>query len=265
MNDGLTRDAYLGGRLTLWQPARGYRAGIDPVLLAAACPAGPGESVLELGCGVGTAALCLAVRVEGLRIVGLERQPDIAEIARRNAIDCDLPLEVITCDLQAAPPHVRQRSFDHVIANPPYFRRDESHASGHAQREAAMGEETPLSAWLSVASRRLAPRGWLTLIHRAERLSDILGGLAGLGSVEVQPLAPREGREARLVIVRARKGGRAPLRLHAPLVLHKGSHHVTDGDDYTPAVSAVLRQAIALPGFGAAPYKADTKPFKGLM
>ena len=53
----LTRDAFLGGRLYLWQPRTGYRAGVDPVLLAASVPARRGESVLDLGCGVGTAAL----------------------------------------------------------------------------------------------------------------------------------------------------------------------------------------------------------------
>ncbi|WP_068108924.1 tRNA1(Val) (adenine(37)-N6)-methyltransferase [Tropicimonas marinistellae] len=250
--EALTRDDYLGGRLSLWQPARGYRAGIDPVLLAAACPAAPGQSVLELGCGVGTASLCLATRVQELRVVGLERQPEIADLARRNAAETGLPLHVETCDLTSIPTEIRQQRFDHVIANPPYFQRWQSHASPHTAREAAMGEETPLDVWLDVAGRRLAPKGWLTMIHRADRLDQILRGLSGLGSIQLQPLSPRQGRDARLILLRARKGARAPLRLHAPLVVHAGDRHLRDGDDYTPEISSVLRNGNALPGFGAA-------------
>lgn len=252
MPETLTRDAFLGGKLSLWQPAQGYRAGVDAVLLASACPATPGEQVLELGCGVGTALLCLASRVPGLHLVGVERQPGIADIARRNASESDADAEIVTADLGALPDELRQRAFHHVIANPPYFRRDDSHASPHAAREAAMGEQTPLSTWLNVASRRLRPRGWLTLIQRAERLPDIIAGLSGLGSIAVQPLLPRTGRNTTLVLVRARKGGRAPFALHAPVVLHDGSRHLVDGEDYAPAISAVLRDGAAFPGFGGA-------------
>ncbi|MDV7144592.1 methyltransferase domain-containing protein [Tropicimonas sp. TH_r6] len=249
----LTRDRYLGGTLELWQPVDGYRAGIDPVLLAAACPAKPGQTVLELGCGIGTAALCLAARVPDLSLVGIERQPEIAALARRNVEDCGAPMEIVEGDLQHLPAALRQRSFDHVIANPPYFLRSESHASSHPSREAAMGEETPLHVWLEVAGKRLVPKGWLTMIHRAERLADLLAGLDGFGSVQILPLQPRTDRDASLVLLRARKGGRAALRLHAPLLLHRGRMHEFDGDDYTETVSSVLRRGAALPGFGDFP------------
>lgn len=249
----LTCDAYLGGRLALWQPAEGYRAGIDPVLLAAACPARSGESVLELGCGTGTASLCLAARVADLALTGIERQPEVAALARRNAAENRIPMTVIEADLAHLPAGLRQGSFDHVIANPPYFRRDISHPSRHAAREAAMGEETPLATWVDVAARRLVPGGWFTLIQRPERLDGILGALRDLGSVQIQPLAPRAGRDAKLILLRARKGGKAALRLHAPLILHEGQTHERDGDDYTDGLTSVLRGGTALPGFGAAP------------
>jgi tRNA1(Val) A37 N6-methylase TrmN6 len=250
MGETLSQDAFLGGRLFLWQPTSGYRAGVDPVLLAAACPARSGESVLELGCGVGTASLCLGARVADLRLVGVERQASLADLARRNARDTGTEMEVVIGDLDQLPAELRQQSFDHVIANPPYFLRTESVASGHAGREAAMGEETPLHAWLAVAARRLVPKGWLTMIHRPERLADLIAGLGALGSVHIQPLQPRAGRDAALVLVRARKGGRAALRLHAPLVMHAGDHHLRDAEDYTSEIRAVLRDGAALPGFG---------------
>ena len=248
----LRRDGYLGGRLRLWQPARGYRAGTDAVLLAAACPACPGETVLELGCGVGTASLCLAARVPDRALTGIERQPGIAALARRNAAECAAPLAVLEADLARLPADIRQFRFDHVIANLPYFRRDISRASDHAAREAAMGEDTPLAVWIEVAARRLKPAGWFTMIQRSERLGEVLAMLRDLGSVQIQPLAPREGRDANLFLLRARKGGRAALRLHAPLILHHGERHEADGDDYSEAMTSVLREGAALPGFGAA-------------
>src|SRR5215471_10405578 len=78
-----TEDAILGGRVTLRQPRNGYRVGIDPIMLAAAAPAGA-ASALDLGCGVGAAALCLARRVAGITIAGLELQPTLAALAREN-------------------------------------------------------------------------------------------------------------------------------------------------------------------------------------
>lgn len=237
----LTRDAFLGGRLHLWQPRQGYRAGVDAVLLAAAVNARSGQSVLDLGCGVGAAALCLGARVPDLDLLGVERQPDYADLARRNG------LNVVTADLAHLPADLRQRSFDHVIANPPYFDRAASVASDHAAREGAMGEQTPLETWIDVAIRRLAPKGCLHIIHRAERLPELLSLVrTRLGALEMLPLAPRVGRKAELVILRARKSGRTPFVIHPPVVLHRGMRHERDGEDYTPEIQAVLRDAAPL-------------------
>lgn len=244
----LTQDAFLGGRIKAWQPRIGYRAGVDPVLLAASVPARSGQSVLELGCGVGVASLCLAARVPGLRITGIERQADYADLARRNAHDNSVDLTVVQGDLADLPRDVRQQSFDHVLANPPYFLRHASVSATDQGREGAMGEDTPLDTWISVAAKRLAPRGTATFIHRAERLDDLLAALQGrLGSVQVLPLSPRAGRDARLILLRARKDSRAPLRLHAPLVMHAGDRHESDAEDYTPVFTACLKAGQPLP------------------
>lgn len=239
---GITENAYLGGRLTIRQPARGYRAGVDPVLLAASVPAKSGDTVLELGCGVGTAALCLAARVPGLALTGIELQSAYAALARENATANALPLDVIEADLAALPTDLRQRQFTHVIANPPYFDRAAGSRATDTGRETAMGEDLPLELWVDTAARRLAPKGLATFIHRAERLPDLLAAMQSrLGSLECLPLQPRVGRAAKLVLVRGRKGGRAAFRLHAPILMHDGAKHEKDGDDYTPEISAVLR------------------------
>lgn len=249
LDSDLTRNNFLNGRVRLWQPRAGYRAGVDPVLLAAAVPAKPGQTVLELGCGAGAAILCVLARVSGVYGVGVELQTPYAELARRNADENDAQLEVIEADLSALPAELKQRQFEHVIANPPYYRAGAHSAAIDRGRRIALGEGTPLDSWFDTAARRLAPRGYLHMIQKADRLPDMMSGCTGrLGSVEVLPLAARMGRAAELVILRARKGGKAAFRLHAPLILHTGDRHEKDGESYTTQVSAVLRDGAALCG-----------------
>jgi tRNA1Val (adenine37-N6)-methyltransferase len=243
-----TSDAFLGGRVVLRQPRDGYRAATDPVYLAASCPARAGDHVLELGCGVGAAALCLAARVPGLHLVGVERQPDYAALARENAAVAGADLRIVEADLAGLPADLRQLQFDHVIANPPYFAAGDGSRAKDAGREAANREETPLALWVAVARARLRPGGWLTLIHLAERLPDCLGALAeGFGAVTVLPLQPRIGRAASRVVIRARRGARTPFTLLPPFLIHEGAAHGVDAPDYTVAAQAVLRQGAALP------------------
>lgn len=241
-----TRDAFLGGRLHVLQPRDGYRAATDPVFLAAACPARPGQSVLELGCGVGVASLCLAARVPGLRIIGVERQAEYADLARRNAVAVDLT--IVEADLSALPADLRQKSFDHVIANPPYFASDDGTAARDAGREAANRLETPLVDWITVARARLVPKGWLTLIQTTERLPECLAALQdGFGAITVLPMQPRVGRAVTRVVIRARKSARAPFRLLPPFLIHESAAHPGDAPDFTAKAEAVLRHAAPLP------------------
>lgn len=237
----LREDSFLNGRLRIWQPIRGYRSGADAVMLAAACPARPGDSVLELGCGAGVASLCLAWRVTSLRLTGLEQQSDYAHLARLNAKQNQLAISVVTGDLAAMPAALKAEIFDHVIANPPYF-----HAGPTATeygRAAARHEETPLPIWIDAGLRRLHPGGTITLVQRADRLDAILSALEGrAGGIAILPVAARTGREAGRVIVTARKGSRAALRLLAPFVMHRAPAHIGDCEDLSPNASAVLRE-----------------------
>lgn len=242
-----TRDAFLMGRVQLCQPVRGYRAGVDPVLLAAATPGEAGQSVLELGCGAGAASLCLNARVAGMEFVGVELQPYYADLARRNASENGVNMTVVEADIRKMPLEVRDRRFDHVIANPPYYLKDKSTAPDDRGRVVAVSGETPLDTWVDVASRRLGPRGYFTMIQKADRLLDILSALEGrLGSVRVRPIQARSGRAARLVIVQARKLGRADFVLEAPLRMHDGPRHERDGDSYSEKAMSILRHSRAL-------------------
>lgn len=248
---GVSEDRLLGGRLALLQPRAGFRAGSDAVLLAAAVPARAGESVLDLGCGVLAAGLCLALRVPGIELVGLEIQPAYAALARANAARNAVPALVVEGDLARPPPGVACRGFDHVLTNPPFL-ADPGTPAGDAGRDLARRETAPLARWLDAALRRLRPGGRLTLIQRTGRLDAALAALAGrAGDIVILPLAPRPGATARRVILSARKGARGPLRLAAPFVLHDGPAHDGDRDSYSAAAAAVLRGGAALVPQGA--------------
>lgn len=245
--DDLTRDAFLGGRVEIVQPKRGYRAGTDPVFLASAVPAVPGQSVLELGTGVGTALLCLSARVPGLSLSGLELQEEYAGLARQNAEAAGETIRIVTGDLRAMPRELTACRFDHVMMNPPYFPAAGRSPASDPGKEAARGEDAPLSEWIAAGLRRLAPKGQLTLIQNARRLPEILSSLnATAGTILVRPLAPRERRSASRVIVEARREGRS-FTLAPAKVIHEGAAHERDGESYAPEISAVLRDAAPWP------------------
>ncbi len=244
----LTQDGFLGGQLQILQPKAGYRAGVDPVFLAAAVNALPGQSVLELGCGAGQALLCLGARVDDLSLSGVELQTEYADLALQNAALNQIELDIYQANLIDLPEALKQRSFDHVIANPPYYLAGAHSPAADLGRRVALGEDTALVEWIKVAAKRLKPRGYLHMIQKADRLSDVLNACSGrLGALEVLPLAPRQGRMAELVILRARKEGRAAFRLHAPRIIHEGLRHEQDKEDLRPDIKAVLRKGAALP------------------
>lgn len=237
-------DGFLGGRLRIAQPVAGYRAGMDAVMLAAACPAGTGDTVLEVGCGAGVAALCLAARVPGVRVTGLEVQAEYAALARSNAEANQINLELHEGDLRAMPAALRERRFDYVIMNPPFFVGGTVAAGG---RGVARHEDATLDAWIASGLRRLRPGGWLVLIQRADRLSQVLSALDGpAGDLRVLPVAPRTGRAAGRVIVAARRGARGPLRLLAPFILHAEPVHQGDAEDLSQQAQDVLRHGGAI-------------------
>lgn len=245
--DALSDDKFLCGKLQLLQPIRGYRAATDPVLLAAACPAVAGQRVLDIGCGVGAAALCLGWRVPGLFLAGLEVQPDYADLARRNGQRNQIDLTVHEGDLRQMPKDLRTE-FDHVITNPPYY-PPAGTPSPVAGRAIAMQVDLSLGDWVEACVRRLAAGGYLTMICGADGLPDALRGLGQkMGAISVLPLAPRDGQPARRVIIQAQKGRKSPFRLLPSFILHKGQSHDGDRESYTPSADLVLRQGAAIFG-----------------
>jgi len=240
-----TLDGLLGGRVRLIQPRQGYRAAVDPVLLAAAVPARPGEAVLELGAGTGAAFLCLMARVADLAVTAVEIDAEAAGRARRNAALNAVAdrVQVVAADAFAGLPMLRGRHFAQVMMNPPYLEAGAADASPDpAKARATVEGRGGAGAWINLAARLAAPGGRLTLIHRADRLVALLAGLADsrFGAIEILPLWPRPGEAARRVVLRAVAGSRAPTTLSPGLMLHGPE------GGFTGAAEAILRDGAVL-------------------
>ncbi len=246
-----SEDAFLGGRLMIRQPKTGYRAGIDAVLLAAACPAvfGQSDRVLDCGAGVGTVGLCVAARVVDTQVTLLEREPPLADLARDNAERNGLAdrVDVVTGDIAARDraaeaPGLKAESFDHVLANPPFHTTGDGTSATDALKSAS--HEMPdgtLDDWARFAARMAKPGGTFTIIHKADALEDVLAAVSRrFGGLKILALHPRAGEPAIRVIVQGIKGSRAPLTILAGHVLHE------DGHAFTPLTASILKDGAGL-------------------
>ena len=228
-----TEDAILGGRLRIRQPARGYRVNVDTILLAAAVE--PGSRLLEAGCGVGAAALAVAVRTPGAHVVGVERDGEMAAFARENVAANAMGDRITIIEGDALDRAANWGVFDGVFVNPPFDMEGDGRAPAQVRRDSHIAEQ-PVNAWIVALADRLKGGAALTMIHRAAKLAEILAALEGrLGGVEILPVRPRLADPAKRVLVRARKGSRAPLVLLRGLDLHDSS-----GAKYTPEVDEIL-------------------------
>lgn len=239
----------LNKTIRLLQPVDGFRTSLDSVMLAAACPAQGGDHILDLGCGVGGAGLCVLRRVPGTKLTGIDIQADHIDLALRNAALNSMnsrtafhPQNILDyvklIKQENTPP-----AFDHVILNPPYL-EDGTHTPSPRPAKAAAHahqKEVSLQDWLDAGFYALKSGGSLTIIHRADQSDKIIQGLGKrFGALEIIPLWPRTGQEAKRVIIRARKDRKSPARLHPGLVLH------LENGDYTPEADAILRGGAAI-------------------
>tara|TARA_Y100001936_G_scaffold247882_1_gene294647 strand:+ start:3130 stop:3879 length:750 start_codon:yes stop_codon:yes gene_type:complete len=236
-----TEDTLLGGQVRLRQPKEGFRAAIDTVLLAAAVPAKSGQNVLELGVGSGGATLCLLHRVDGVNITGIDVNPTMVTLATNNVRLNSVSdrAEISIGDVAKKLPTEFDATFDHVMMNPPYLPEKTDHVSSNPDRALATKEAgANLKRWLKFGHDALRYKGYLTVIHRADRLDELIKSLShNFGGVTIQPLWPREGEEAKRIIVQTRKGVGTPARILPGVTIHR------DDGGYTDEAAAILKGA----------------------
>lgn len=224
----VTEDRLLDGAVTLLQPRQGHRAGMDAVVLAQAAGAREGELVVDLGASTGAVGLMVARLSLGTRVVLVEREAAMLDLARRNVSlnGFEARMEAVAADVFGLREGLRpgaflaERAADLVVTNPPFF-EGRSRVSPDEKRRAAHDMEGgDLGQWLRGAAALLRARGRLVMIHRADHLARCLEALPrGFGSLCVTPVRARSAEEAVRIVVSAVKGGRAPLRLRADRIL----------------------------------------------
>ena len=239
----IVENALLGGRVRLRQPAKGYRAGMDAALLAAALEAESGERVIEAGCGAGAVLMQIAARCPGVALTGLERDPAMAALARENAGLNGAGASILEGDVAAGFRALDLPPFDWAVSNPPFFDDPAAlRAPAEGKRGAWMADDG-LKAWTTFLLKSVREGGRIVVIHRAERLGDLLNLLGEkAGSFSVRGIHPHADEPAKRVLVQAIKTGKAPLRLLPPLVLHDRS-----GAKHTAEAEAILRGEAGLP------------------
>jgi tRNA1(Val) A37 N6-methylase TrmN6 len=258
-----TEDAFLGGQLRLRQPKSGHRAGHDAMLLAAATAAISGQRVVEFGAGVGAAGLAVARRVAGTKLVLVEIDAGLAKLARENAGINAIAADVVTLDVMSgaeafAAAGLAPDSADVVLMNPPFNDPARQRASPDRGREIAhVSTAETLEGWIHAARRTLKSNGQLTMIWRADGLAEVLAALdRGFGSFAILPVHAAKASPAIRILVRAIKGGRAPLRLHAALMLNDAATAQDSHRDSGDAKEPELKLQEILAGKGVLPLAA---------
>ena len=231
----------LGNRVQLYQPLHGFRVSIDAVLLAAAVPAVSGEQALDVGSGTGAAAFCLGARVPGVRVRGLEIQADLVALARESALIAGAKgrIDFSVGDLLDPPTDIQRNNYNHIFANPPYMKAKSGQVPNHPSRALATIEgKASLIDWLDFWVMKLPPKGTFTVVHRYDRLSEILDYFYQFPErVVVKPLITKFGKDPKRVLVQVTKGISGPISIAPSLILHEKTGM------YTTAAEAILRHA----------------------
>ncbi len=245
----------LDKRVQLYQAPKGFRTSMDSIMLAAACPAQSGETILDLGCGVGSAGLCALYRVKSAKLLGVDIQSDHIDIAKRNAaINGMEEFASFLCsdirDLELGNMDAFNiGTFDHVICNPPYKKAGSHKHSPSLAKAQAMGHidhDISLQNWIDCAWNHIKGQGSLTIIHEAGQCDSILHGLYGarggrrFGNIEILPIYTKYAQPAKRVIIRAWKHKKGDSKLLPSITLHN-----TDGS-HTKEADAILRDGKAL-------------------
>lgn len=240
----ITRDAFLGGRLTLSQPRHGFRAGMDSVLLGAAVADGRGN-LLDLGSGVGTASFVALTHHPALRATLAELNAEMLDLARRNASDNGLSDRTQFAAVNVAGPGadrvaagLAENAYDAVIANPPFFDNWGGTLAANAGRARSRHmDAATLDNWVKTAAGHATGGGEIVFIYPSESLSLLLAAFTQrFGAVTVLPLTPRPAAVVTRVLVRGIKGSRAPLTLLASRALHQA-----EGRGFQPEFDAIFR------------------------
>ena len=249
LNIEVTYDSFLGGKLEIMQAKNGPRAGVDSVLLAASVQAKPQQKVLEAGIGSGVVSLCLAGRIGPLKVTGVDIQPDLAQLARENALHNNFldDFHVIEGDVTGSGNSWRAMglepdSFDHSFANPPFYDIGQvRHPHDPVKAQAHTFDINELERWVKFLVAHTKPKGSITIVHTPEILGKLLSFFdRRVGNVNIFPIYSKEGQAASRMLVQGIKASKGPINIQPGLIMHDSC------GKFTKKIATVLRDGASL-------------------
>jgi FkbM family methyltransferase len=215
----LTEDSILNGKIKLFQPQNGYRAALDPIILASFIRLTPSQRVLDVGCGVGTISMILKRNENTAEITALDMDKEMCQICEQNASTNGLAVEVLNTGIENYALS-KEGAFDHVVTNPPFFEEKSSRISD--SKKLANFETISLVEWISLCLNNLKNKGIFSIIHRVSRLEEILSTLKGrAGAVKITPIFPKSDREANRIVVQAKKSSKSETTILPGIIVHQ--------------------------------------------
>ena len=229
---GETQDALFEGRLKVLQKKCGYRFSIDALLLAHFAKPLPMDQIIDLGTGCGILPLVLAFRHKVKSVIGVEIQPSLADLARRNVALNRLStrIKIWEKDLKNLGGNRCRGTFDLVLSNPPYRKVGSGRVNPRLEKAMARHEITAtLEDVIRTAGALLKDKGRLTMIYPASRTADLIEEMRKfhLEPKRWQFVHSHPGEEARLLLIEALKEGRPQVRVLPPFFLYDSTGKYT--------------------------------------
>ena len=241
-----SKDSFLGGRIQVLQPKVGFRSSMEAVFLAASVPAKENQTILELGCGAGVVLMCLNHRIPNLSLYGVEIQKKYADLAQIN-LDKNSNVMTYHCDIQNLPLEIKNKNFDHIITNPPFYKKNAGTPSAMLDKDLSLREQLNLNEWVKISAKRLKPGGMFTIIVGTERLPDIINeAINYFGNIRVKPISSRINENSNRVIIQMTKGVNGVFSLQSPLIVHQDKAIQKNSKCFTDDVRDILENSFAL-------------------
>lgn len=212
-----TEDFILNESIKIIQPKHGYRVAIDPILLADQVELKKNQSILDVGCGVGTISLILKYLENSQAVTSIDIDKNMIEFCKKNSEINNLPLNIIHHGIDFD--FFKNMNFDCVVTNPPFY--DSNNFRISKTKKFANFETIDVKTWLLFCVKRLKPGGHLYVIHLAEKLPQILSAISNkVGKIEIIPIYSYQNSNAKRIIVKCKKGSKESLKILPPIISH---------------------------------------------
>lgn len=233
MQNGLSRDTFFNGKLTVRQERVGYRFSIDAIILAHGVRPKPGERVVDLGTGCGIVPLIVGYRHPEIPIFAIEIQKELADLADLNVRENGMEKNIrIFCrDMRMIQPAMFQGPVDIVVSNPPFRKAASGRINPNRQRAVARHEiRVTLLDVVKTASDNLKRFGLFVLVYTSERLPELVQSMKSfsLEPKHVRFIHSNRESASKLMIMEGVKQGRPGLKVGPPIIIYNENGTYTD-------------------------------------